>query len=555
MAVVITSEGRIPIDESFKVSAGPGAGKTHWLIGHIRDVVANSMRLGAVKRVACITYTNVGTDTIRHRLGYNNDCVEVATIHSFLFANVVKPYAYLVAGEIGLKTEDMAVVDETNYMSYGIANELLQSMGKGWIDVELFATALGYCRWHYDGHQFVGFKPKYAQNAVKGKTRYKIPNDAYMSFKRQLWKQGQMSYDDILYISWLLMEKYPNIYTLLRAKYPYFFVDEFQDTIPFVVDFLVRMGNEGTIVGVVGDKAQSIYGFVGATAKQFDDFAVPGIQEYEIHGNRRSSLQIVNLLNAIRTEFQQDHLSGIEDEEPVLLVGDMLDCYQRALELSGTEDVRSLAFPNIIANSMRARNGAKKNPKILERDFDSNPTRQWVIKALLKAVEYAKMNDLRSSWHQLDMIDNDRSKTIVLLRRLLAGYTQYEQGTLMDFYSFVVGQLGLSLKGFRKGVSKTFYENHSYRDAALSVKGADADTKHKTIHKSKGDEFDNVFVVLNEESDLSFMTAPDLNGNEAHRVYYVGVSRAIRRLYVNTPTLSAANESTIDALPMRVERI
>lgn len=165
------------------------------------------------------------------------------------------------------------------------------------------------------------------------------------------------------------------------------------------------------------------------------------------------------------------------------------------------------------------------------------------------------MNDLRSSWHQLDMIDNDRSKTIVLLRRLLAGNSQYEQGTLMDFYFFVVGQLGLSLKGFRKGVSKTFYENHSYRDAALSVKGADADTKHKTIHKSKGDEFDNVFVVLNEESDLSFMTAPDLNGNEAHRVYYVGVSRAIRRLYVNTPTLSAANESTIDALPMRVERI
>ena len=357
MAVVIGSEDRIPIDVPFKVSAGPGAGKTHWLIGHIRDVIAHSNKLGAVKKVACITYTNVGTDTISHRLHYDNNCVEVATIHSFLFANVVKPYAYLVAEEIGLKTEGLIVVDESNYMSQGLAYELLSDMGKLWIDAELFSLALSRCRWHYDNHQFVGFKPKYAQPAQKRKKPYKIPNDAYVYFKNYLWSQGELSYDDILYVSWLIFGKYPQAYKLLQARYPYFFVDEFQDTIPFVVDFLEQMGNEGTIVGVVGDKAQAIYEFVGATARQFDNFIVPGMQEYEIHGNRRSTLQIVNLLNAIRTDFQQDHLSGLTGEVPMLVVGDMLNCYQWSLERSGTDDVRSLAFPNIIANSMRTRNG------------------------------------------------------------------------------------------------------------------------------------------------------------------------------------------------------
>lgn len=180
MAVVISSEDRIPIDVPFKVSAGPGAGKTHWLIGHIRDVIAHSNKLGAVKKVACITYTNVGTDTISHRLHYDNDCVEVATIHSFLFANVVKPYAYLVADEIGLKTEGLIVVDESNYMSHGLAYKLLSDMGKLWIDAELFSLALSRCRWHYDNHQFVGFKPKHAQPA-KRKKPYKIPNDAYVN--------------------------------------------------------------------------------------------------------------------------------------------------------------------------------------------------------------------------------------------------------------------------------------------------------------------------------------------------------------------------------------
>ena len=192
---------------------------------------------------------------------------------------------------------------------------------------------------------------------------------------------------------------------------------------------------------------------------------------------------------------------------------------------------------------------------ILDEDFDSDVTRQFVIKSLLKAVEYARMGDLRNAWHQMDMIDNDRMKTIVLLRRLLTGYDLYKNGTLMGFYRFVNDQLGFELKGFRKGDSKTFYETHLYLDAALGVKGADSDTKHKTIHKSKGDEFDNVFVVLNEEADMTFMLAPQLDENVVHRVYYVGISRAVRRLFINTPTLSAENEQAAATLPIRVERI
>lgn len=75
MAIIITSEQTIPIDEPFKVSAGPGAGKTHWLISHIKNVVSNSNKLDVVKKVACITYTNVGTDTITSRLDIGNDVV------------------------------------------------------------------------------------------------------------------------------------------------------------------------------------------------------------------------------------------------------------------------------------------------------------------------------------------------------------------------------------------------------------------------------------------------------------------------------------------------
>ena len=39
MATSMTSEGLIPIDCHFKVKAGPGAGKTHWLINHVKNVI------------------------------------------------------------------------------------------------------------------------------------------------------------------------------------------------------------------------------------------------------------------------------------------------------------------------------------------------------------------------------------------------------------------------------------------------------------------------------------------------------------------------------------
>lgn len=552
MAIIITSEQTIPIDEPFKVSAGPGAGKTHWLISHIKNVVSKSHKLDVVKKVACITYTNVGIDTITSRLNIGNDVVEVCTIHSFLYANVVKPYIHLVADDFELKLDKLVVIDDSNFKSEGTAAFVLNRIGKSWLDAKIYLKGLLRAMWRYENHEYKHYKPDYAQvYYLKSGKRY-VGNDWYMGFKRWLWSGGYISFDDILYFSYILLSRYPNIYKLIKAKYPYIFVDEFQDTIPFVVDFLTQLGNEGVIVGVVGDKAQSIYGFIGATVQQFDNFSVPKMQEYEIRGNKRSTKQIIDLLNVIRTDFSQEWLSGLEGMVPELLVGDMLNCYQQSIEKSGTNDVQSLAFQNVLANSMRKKNGARDVEKILEMDFDSHAGRQMVIKALIKAVEYTRMNDLRSAWYQLDIINRDRTLTIVLLRRLLNGYKNYKDGSLMDFYNFLVNDLHVKIAQIEDKVIEDFYVSHTYADAALGVKDGDSNDKHKTIHKSKGEEYDNVFVILKEEDDLEFLLSPNLNDNNAHRVYYVAASRAIKRLFINVPTLSAENRLKFQGKPINI---
>lgn len=552
MAIIITSEQNISIDEPFKVCAGPGAGKTHWLINHIKNVVSNSHKLDVVKKVACITYTNVGTDTIISRLNIGNDIVEVCTIHSFLYANVIKPYVHLIAEDFELKIEELVVIDDSNFKSEGTAKIVLQRIGKSWLDAKIYLKGLESARWRYENHEFKHYKPDYPQSYFTMKGKRYVGNDYYMGFKRWLWSGGYMSFDDILYFSYILLSRFPNIYKLISARYPYVFVDEFQDTIPFVVDLLTQLGDEGVIVGVVGDKAQSIYDFLGATVQQFDNFAVPGMQEYEIRGNKRSTKQIIDLLNIVRTDFSQDWLNGLEGMMPELLVGDMLICYQQSIEKSGTDDIQSLAFQNILANSMRKKNGVREVENILEMDFDSKPERQMVIKALIKAVEYARMNDLRNAWHQLDIINRDRSITIVALRRLLDGYNDFKDGSLMDFYNFINNELQIKMPKIVGKALKDFYNNHTYIDTALGVKFGDTNNRHKTIHKSKGEEYDNVFVILKEENDIEFLLSPNLDGNNAHRVYYVASSRAMKRLFINVPTLSVENRTKLEGMPIIV---
>lgn len=82
-------------------------------------------------KIACITYTNVAVEEIKDRLEINDDRVEVSTIHSFLYKNVVKPYIYLLKDDNG-----ECIV---NYQELGGHDEHVPSKGKVMLNKELCA--------------------------------------------------------------------------------------------------------------------------------------------------------------------------------------------------------------------------------------------------------------------------------------------------------------------------------------------------------------------------------------------------------------------------------
>src|SRR5690606_2529338 len=100
--------------------------KTYWLVNHIKNVLYNSDKLFRTRKIACITYTNIAVETILRRLGTSSEQVEVSTIHSFFYKNIVKPYATFIGEEYGLNVANMDGHDEIN-ISFGKIKEWADS--------------------------------------------------------------------------------------------------------------------------------------------------------------------------------------------------------------------------------------------------------------------------------------------------------------------------------------------------------------------------------------------------------------------------------------------
>lgn len=131
------------------------------------------------------------------------------------------------------------------------------------------------------------------------------------------------------------------------------------------------------------------------------------------------------------------------------------------------------------------------------------------------------------------------------MKYLLANYHKFETDTLAGFYAILTGDLDCDMPALKAGKAKTFYDAHTYQELALCVGIVEDDGVQRTIHKAKGDEFDNVMVMVGDDNDLSFLLKPNIDRDEAHRVYYVAMSRAVRKLFVSVANLSKKDAATL----------
>ncbi len=470
-----------------------------------------------------------------------------------MYNYILKPYLKFIAEEEGFAIELLQGDDDRILVDYQTVEEIKRQSNQYWASEINILNCIRSAKWQLEDGRIVCC-PKYPVR----QGRYTLNPDTCVIYKKIAWKQGILHFDDVLYFSYKLVIKYPFIPQIIAKEFPYFFIDEFQDSNPIQVNILKEIATHGTVIGVIGDRAQSIYGFLGADVTQFNNFNIPNLQDYEIKGNRRSTRKIIELLNVLRPDFQQECLTDEEGDLPLLLVGDKIACYCECERICGKGMVHTLAFRNTEANIMkRMENVVIVDQQLLNNIEDSNLYRKESVKAFVKAIEYARDGNFRDALAVLEKMGYEPRRVIGMLKVLLDNYDTYESDSLIRFCTYINTEFGLGLADFSKGNPKLFYEGHTYRELAMCISNPNCTGIHRIVHKSKGDEFDNVFLVLSDEKPIGMFLSPNLNVNEVQRVYYVAMSRAKKRLFITVPTLSKSLENNLmeRKIPVQINRM
>ena len=243
--------------DNFLLSGGAGSGKTYSLVEVIREVISNN----PTTKVACMTYTNAAVKEIEERVNHKN--LNVSTIHDFLWDNI-KHF------QNELKFAIISLINDENVSHLKIAS--LET----------------------------------------------VPNDFYkdievVKYKEYLrLKEGIISHDELIIIAEYMFSKYTKLCDVVKDRYKYIFVDEYQDTHADVVKIFLEHFNKGTkscCIGFFGDAMQSIY---DDSIGNLDEYKAKGLvaEVPKVH-NRRNPQKVIDLANKLRTDgLQQEPLIG-----------------------------------------------------------------------------------------------------------------------------------------------------------------------------------------------------------------------------------------------------
>ncbi|ASF93993.1 UvrD-helicase domain-containing protein [Vibrio anguillarum] len=234
----------------FLLSGGAGSGKTYSLVEILRAVINDSPSVN----IACITYTNAAVSEIVDRVLHDN--LHVSTIHDFLWENI-KNFQFEIK---------QTLIELINDPEQTIIN----GSDKKVVDDSFFDDC----------------------DLIQYKEYVKIAN-------------GIISHDEVIVLATKMFDKYEKLCSIVKDKYPFVFVDEYQDTNPMVVKVLLEYmekSNKPNVVGFFGDAMQSIYDGSVGNLDMYTKSEPPMVYEVFKKQNRRNPLQLINLANLIRTD-------------------------------------------------------------------------------------------------------------------------------------------------------------------------------------------------------------------------------------------------------------
>ncbi len=307
------------------IVAGAGSGKTKVLTTRIAHLMANGVD---AFNILALTFTNKAAAEMKERIEKILGNAEARNLYVGTFHSVFARILRAEAGKLGYPSNfTIYDTDDSRSVLKTVINEL-----------------------HLDDKHYkpniVGNRISSAKNALVGPAEYATDyaiqqEDArsnrpaiaqvYAAYAKRCFKNGAMDFDDLLLKMYELLNNFPEALHKYQHKFKYLLIDEYQDTNPvqYQISKLLAAAHEN--ICVVGDDAQSIYSFRGATIenilqfqKDYDDVKVVKLEQ-----NYRSSQQILKVANQViknnKGQIPKNLWTENDEGEKIKLVRTMTD--------------------------------------------------------------------------------------------------------------------------------------------------------------------------------------------------------------------------------------
>jgi DNA helicase-2/ATP-dependent DNA helicase PcrA len=291
---VITTEGPV------MVIAGPGSGKTRVLTYRIAHLINMKVHPG---QILALTFTNKAAKEMKERIesvvGSAAQRVWAGTFHS-LFARILRVEAHKIGYPNNFTIYD---TDDTK----SVISEIIKTLN---LDKKTYNVGAVKARISSAKSNLITPKAYIANEdlmALDRMNRRPLIHVIYEKYVEKCQRAGAMDFDDLLLQMFRLLYQNPEgVRDKYQRQFQYLMVDEFQDTNYLqyeILKLLAVYDGSPQNVCIVGDDAQSIYSFRGATIENILQFEhdFPDVKTFKLEQNYRSTNFIVQAANEVIT--------------------------------------------------------------------------------------------------------------------------------------------------------------------------------------------------------------------------------------------------------------
>jgi DNA helicase-2/ATP-dependent DNA helicase PcrA len=276
-------------DGPLLILAGAGSGKTRVLTHRIAYLVHTGQ--ARADELLAITFTNKAAQEMRERvellLGRSTRGMWVLTFHAAC-TRILR----VEAARLGY-TRQFTIYDQAD--ARRLVKQCLDGVGA---DPKRFTPAAVHSQISdaknrlRDAAEYRSMVGSYFEQTVA---------DAYELYERELLRFNAMDFDGLLVRAVNVLELFPEVRERYEQAFRHVLVDEYQDTNHAQYRWLTLLSGERRNLAVVGDDAQSVYGFRGADIRNILDFEqdFPDAHVVKLEQNYRSTQTILSAANAV----------------------------------------------------------------------------------------------------------------------------------------------------------------------------------------------------------------------------------------------------------------